>query len=101
MGLISPSEALILPSSGLTFPVGVQTKGDPDSDLQAAWQVLESGKRDLNPRHPPWQGGALPLSYSRKIVLKARRMREKGLEPSHPKAPDPKSGASTNSATLA
>ena len=24
-----------------------------------------SGKRDLNPRHPPWQGGALPLSYSR------------------------------------
>ncbi len=26
-----------------------------------------SGKRDLNPRHPPWQGGALPLSYSRLI----------------------------------
>ena len=24
-----------------------------------------SGKRDSNPRHPPWQGGALPLSYSR------------------------------------
>ena len=24
-----------------------------------------SGKRDLNPRPPPWQGGALPLSYSR------------------------------------
>ncbi len=24
-----------------------------------------SGKRESNPRHPPWQGGALPLSYSR------------------------------------
>ena len=24
-----------------------------------------SGKRDLNPRHLPWQGNALPLSYSR------------------------------------
>lgn len=24
-----------------------------------------SGKRDLNPRPPPWQGDALPLSYSR------------------------------------
>ena len=31
-------------------------------------QVLEkiwSGKRDLNPRPSPWQGDALPLSYSR------------------------------------
>ena len=25
----------------------------------------ESGRRDLNSRPPPWQGGALPLSYSR------------------------------------
>ncbi len=24
-----------------------------------------SGKRDSNPRHQPWQGCALPLSYSR------------------------------------
>ena len=24
-----------------------------------------SERRDLNPRHPPWQGGALPLSYFR------------------------------------
>ena len=24
-----------------------------------------SGKRDSNPRHSPWQGDALPLSYSR------------------------------------
>ena len=26
-----------------------------------------SGKRDLNPRPSPWQGDALPLSYSRPI----------------------------------
>ncbi len=25
-----------------------------------------SGKRDSNPRPSPWQGDALPLSYSRK-----------------------------------
>src|SRR4051812_16430719 len=24
--------------------------------------ALESGRRDLNPRRPPWQGGTLPLS---------------------------------------
>ena len=29
-----------------------------------------SGKRDSNPRHSPWQGDALPLSYSR-IFLSA------------------------------
>ena len=26
-----------------------------------------SGRRDLNPRRPPWQGGTLPLSYSREV----------------------------------
>ena len=29
--------------------------------LRSFW----SGRRDLNPRRPPWQGGTLPLSYSR------------------------------------
>ena len=28
-------------------------------------QIIWSGKRDSNPRHSPWQGDALPLSYSR------------------------------------
>ena len=28
-----------------------------------------SGKRDLNPRPSPWQGDALPLSYSRSIIV--------------------------------
>ena len=27
--------------------------------------VGKSGKRGSNPRPPPWQGGALPLSYFR------------------------------------
>ena len=35
----------------------------------------QSGKRGSNPRPPPWQGGALPLSYF-------RMMPAKGLEPS-------------------
>ena len=32
----------------------------------------ESGKRESDPRHPPWQGGALPLSYSRNRVHRHR-----------------------------
>ena len=31
-----------------------------------------SGKRDLNPRPSPWQGDALPLSYSRSITIGQR-----------------------------
>ena len=27
--------------------------------------LFSSGRRDSNPRRPPWQGGTLPLSYSR------------------------------------
>ena len=55
-----------------------------------------SGKRDSNPRRQPWQGCTLPLSYSRKRLL-----RVKGLEPPRRKTLDPKSSASTSSATLA
>ena len=54
-----------------------------------------SGKRGSNPRPPPWQGGALPLSYFRKMVP------AKGLEPPRLAALDPKSSASANSATPA
>src|ERR1700688_1995474 len=31
-----------------------------------------SGRRDLNPRRPPWQGGTLPLSYSRDLAPERR-----------------------------
>ena len=61
---------------------------------------LMSGKRDLNPRPPPWQGGALPLSYSRDCY-RTPGLRAKGLEPPHLTALDPKSSVSTNSTTLA
>ena len=37
-------------------------------DRQLNW----SGKRDLNSRPSPWQGDALPLSYSRSITVGAR-----------------------------
>ena len=30
-----------------------------------------SGRRDSDPRHPPWQGGTLPLSYYRTLCLGA------------------------------
>ena len=61
---------------------------------------------DSNPRRQPWQGCTLPLSYSRLIFvytvkLFVKLMREEGVEPSRPKALDPKSSASASSATLA
>ena len=63
----------------------------------------ESERRNLNPRHLPWQGSALPLSYSREWKGSAfsRNMREKGLEPLHLTALDPKSSVSANFTTLA
>ena len=38
----------------------------------------QSGRRDSNPRPPPWQGDVLPLNYFR------MNMPTKGLEPSTP-----------------
>jgi hypothetical protein len=37
----------------------------PARDPLSSWQQGWSGRRDSNPRRPPWQGGTLPLSYSR------------------------------------
>ena len=63
--------------------------------------LLWSGKRDSNSRLQPWQGCALPLNYSRSVYFKSKVVRVKGVEPPRRKAPDPKSGASANSATSA
>ena len=41
-------------------------KGFADLRLTAwLWHRVWSGRRDSNSRHPPWQGGTLPLSYYR------------------------------------
>ena len=66
----------------------------------------KSGKRESDPRHRPWQGRALPLSYSRKKKLlfyctgRVELCEKRDLNP-HAEAPDPKSGVSANSTTLA
>jgi hypothetical protein len=43
-------------------PVGNAQSG---IKISADW----SGRRDLNPRPSPWQGDALPLSYSRWVLF--------------------------------
>ena len=52
-----------------------------------------SGRRDSDPRHPPWQGGTLPTEL---LPRKNNRetVRTKRLELLRLSAPDPKSGAS-------
>src|SRR5690625_3664908 len=67
----------------------------PRQDILVLW----SGRRDSNPRPPPWQGDILPLNYFRKIFY--LMVRVKGVEPPCPKTLDPKSSASANSATPA
>ena len=57
--------------------------------------ILWSRRRDSNPQHPPWQGGALPLSHFRTIGA------DEGSRTPTPKALDPKSSASANFATSA
>ncbi len=59
-----------------------------------------SGRRDSDSRPPPWQGGALPTELLPQIVG-CGLVRAKGLEPIRRWAPEPKSGASANSATPA
>ena len=66
----SRSSVLIngFPSSGiwpgwLDPPSRNQTRSSESRQPRMA--SIKSGRRDLNPRHPRWQRGALPLSYSR------------------------------------
>ena len=88
-------------------------------------RLLWSERRDSNPQHPPWQGGALPIEPLPHILFLMERV--VGIEPTFsawkagvlpiydtrlngadegsrtptPKALDPKSSASANSATSA
>ena len=58
-------------------------------------QSFQCRLHDLNTRPSDYKSDALPTELSRPISIP---MRVKGLEPPRPKAPDPKSGASANSA---
>ena len=65
------------------------TKGEPSQDnkktilpgdrIVVFVAVIKkwSERRDLNPRQPPWQGGALPLSYARPIANDAAQYAKK------------------------
>ena len=56
----------------LEVPPGFEpgNKGFADLCLTAwRWYHFWSGRRDSNPRHLPWQGNALPLSHSRKLLF--------------------------------
>ena len=67
----------LFPHLEATFRIELKNRGFAVPGL-TTWlcrQKKWSGKRDSNSRPPPWQGGALPLSYFRKM---ATRM---GLEP--------------------
>ena len=58
-------------------PTGKRSRG-PHHDARGTAGITRrrphiwSGKRDLNPRPSPWQGDALPLSYSRSITVGQR-----------------------------
>ena len=44
----------------------LENKGFADLRLTTwLWHRVWSGRRDSDSRHPPWQGGTLPLSYYR------------------------------------
>jgi hypothetical protein len=47
------------------------------SALPLGYAATKSGRRDSNPRPPPWQGGVLPLNYFRIMAGVA------GFEPTH------------------
>ncbi len=103
-------------------PAAVDAESLPEKNRRSGGYrtaFCDSERRDSNPRHPPWQGGALPLSYFRIFIQRRLRrpvgsgsaelrpfglaelVREKGLEPLHLSALEPKSSVSTNFTTLA
>src|SRR5579863_4726763 len=51
--------------------VSVLEEKSPSAEEQPGHKKIWSGRRGSNPRHRPWQGRALPLSYSRpaKVII--------------------------------
>ena len=77
----------------------LENKGFADLRLTTwLWhQIKWSGRRDSDPRHPPWQGGTLPtelLPHAPYAGDKPGKVRTKRLELLRLAAPEPKSGAS-------
>jgi hypothetical protein len=74
------------------FRRGPETPGEPRNFVEEKW----SGKRDLNPRPQPWQGCALPLSYSRDArILAGHSQRVNARASVRPAAEPSRPGAET------
>ena len=63
------------------FEPGSQGFADLCLPKKQCGKYVWSGKRDSNPRHSPWQGDALPLSYSRIINIPHCMVEAIGIEP--------------------
>src|SRR3569623_651176 len=69
----TPTSTLFGVTSGVRYLVPPSCRPDylidpsPKKQKARGYLAFRSGRRDLNPRRPPWQGGTLPLSYSRGI----------------------------------
>jgi hypothetical protein len=73
--------------------LGRKLRGPAPAGAEPVWwgplRSIWSGKRDLNPRPQPWQGCALPLSYSRStpaILAKAPTAVKRGGRLTTPRA---------------
>ena len=93
--------------TGSGFPGQNESFTHPGWSCDFDQVIYESGKRDLNPRHPPWQGGALPTELFPQVFRGATRRlfvarhaarflpcERRDLNPQAFWAPDPKSGVS-------
>ncbi len=72
--IVAPPPAFGCGVGGWRFRVRCRTGADPGpfaavSCLSPSARFRWSGRRDSNPRPQPWQGCALPLSYSRRRTI--------------------------------
>ena len=67
-GSMAREQRELAPDNGIVVRL-TQTTANSEMSL------IRSGKWDLNPRHRPWQGRALPLSYSRVVRCSLARSR--------------------------